>query len=150
MSILIFISRALRTSDVTTITFDHERFNGQCLHLNASWFETQPVDKLLSWSRISSVSTCKCTNRNCIWPQLAATKFLRVKRLRQVTYEYIIKYVVDAVAANAPGYTAACRLIVKPLVLDVPTCTAMCLSRHNDARDPSSERWKFGTEMAGI
>ena len=46
-------------------------------------------------------------------------------------------------AANIPVYTAACRLILKPLVLDVPTCNAGCLSRHNDARDP------IGREMAG-
>ena len=46
-------------------------------------------------------------------------------------------------AANAPRYTAARRLIVRPLVLDVPTCTARCLSRHNDVRDPNSVRWNY-------
>jgi len=77
----------------------------QCVHLRASWFETQPADKLVSWLRISSVSTYKCMNRNCIWPSdafsthicspfmiillLDATKLSQVKRLRQVTYEYI-------------------------------------------------------------
>ena len=49
-------------------------------------------------------------------------------------------------AANAPGYTAACRLIVRPLVLDVPTCTARCLSCHNDARVKGRT---IGQEMAG-
>jgi len=34
-----------------------------------------------------------------------------------------------------------------PLPLDVPTFVARCLHVHNDARDPSSERWNRGREM---
>jgi len=30
---------------------------------------------------------------------------------------------------------------------DVPTFVARCLHVHNDARDPSSERWNCGQEM---
>jgi hypothetical protein len=45
--------------------------------------------------------------------------------------------------ANAPGCTAACRLIVQPEILDVQTCTTRCPARHNDASDPNSERWNY-------
>ena len=38
---------------------------------------------------------------------------------------------------------ATCRLIVNAYSLDVPTRTARCLSRHNNARDPSSKRWNY-------
>ena len=55
----------------------------------------------------------------------------------------VIVVVCRVPAANAPTFTEDCRLIVKPLVLDVPTCTARCLSHHDDARDPSSERWNY-------
>jgi len=34
-----------------------------------------------------------------------------------------------------------------PPPLDVPTFVARCLHVHNDARDPSSERWNCGREM---
>jgi hypothetical protein len=34
-----------------------------------------------------------------------------------------------------------------PLPLDVPTFVARCLHVHNNARDPSSERWNCGREM---
>jgi len=34
-----------------------------------------------------------------------------------------------------------------PLPLDVPTFIARCLHVHNNARDPSSERWNCGREM---
>jgi hypothetical protein len=44
--------------------------------------------------------------------------------------------------ADAPGCTAACRLIVQPENLDVPTCTTRCSARYNNASDTSSERWK--------
>ena len=37
----------------------------------------------------------------------------------------VVVVVCRVLAANAPGYTTACRLIVKPLVLDVPTSTAV-------------------------
>ena len=57
-------------------------------------------------------------------------------------FEYSV-VVCRVPAANVPGYTAACRLILRPLVLRFPTCTARCLLRHNDARDPSSERWNY-------
>ena len=64
------------------------------------------------------------------------------------TYVVVVVVVVVVVyrvpAANAPGYTAACRLIVKPLVSDVPTCIARCLSHHSDARGGT-----IGREMAG-
>ena len=33
-----------------------------------------------------------------------------------------------------------------PLFLDVPTSAARCLHAHNDARDPSSERWNCVSE----
>jgi len=46
-----------------------------------------------------------------------------------------------------PGCTAALRLTVEPFnppyVLDVPTFAARCLHVHNDARDPSNERWNL-------
>jgi hypothetical protein len=48
--------------------------------------------------------------------------------------------------ANSPGCTAACRLIVQPEILDVPTCTTRYPARHNDTSDPSSERWKYWGE----
>ena len=70
-------------------------------------------------------------------PQILAQKII------WVVVVVIVVVLCRVPAANAPRYTAACRLIVKPLVLDVPTCTARCLSRHNDARDPSSERWNY-------
>jgi hypothetical protein len=46
-------------------------------------------------------------------------------------------------AANAPGCTAACRLIVQPEILYVPTCTTRCPAHHNYASDPSSEMWNY-------
>jgi hypothetical protein len=45
--------------------------------------------------------------------------------------------------ADAPECTAAYRLIAQPEILDVPTCTTRCPARHNDASDPSSERWNY-------
>ena len=36
-----------------------------------------------------------------------------------------------------------------PSPLDIPTFVASCLHVHNDARDPSSERWNCGREMSG-
>ena len=43
--------------------------------------------------------------------------------IRKVMYYGCVVAVCSVPAANAPGYTAGCRLIVNPLVLDVPTCT---------------------------
>ena len=37
-----------------------------------------------------------------------------------------------------------------PLPLKVPTFAARCLYVHNDARDPSSERWKYGREICPV
>ena len=37
-----------------------------------------------------------------------------------------------------------------PPPLDVPTFAARCLYVHNDARDPSSERWKCGRERCPV
>jgi len=39
-----------------------------------------------------------------------------------------------------------CHCFLPPL--DVPTFAARCLFVRNDARDPSSERWKSGREIA--
>jgi hypothetical protein len=36
-----------------------------------------------------------------------------------------------------------------PPPLDIPTFVARCLHIHNNARDPSSERWNCGQEMSG-
>jgi hypothetical protein len=41
-----------------------------------------------------------------------------------------------APAANAPGHTAASRLIVLPYAFDVPACTARRPHIHDDVRDP--------------
>ena len=37
-----------------------------------------------------------------------------------------------------------------PPPLDVPTFAARCLYVHNDARDPSSERWNCGREICPV
>ena len=37
-----------------------------------------------------------------------------------------------------------------PPPLDVPTFAARCLYVRNDARDPNSERWKYGLEICPV
>jgi hypothetical protein len=45
--------------------------------------------------------------------------------------------------ADAPGWTTACRFIVQPEILDIPTCNTRRPACHNDASDPNSERWNY-------
>jgi hypothetical protein len=45
--------------------------------------------------------------------------------------------------SQGSGCTAAIRLIVHPVFLEVPTVAARFLHILRDARDPSSERWKL-------
>jgi hypothetical protein len=45
--------------------------------------------------------------------------------------------------ANVPGCTTACRLIVQPEILDVPTCTTRCPAGHTDDSDPSLEKMEL-------
>jgi hypothetical protein len=81
------------------------------------------------------------------------------KREKQFWEDFVMKKCTEldffylwVPVANAPGCTAACRLIVQPEILDVPTCTTRCPACHNDASDPSSERretaGKFGLKVA--
>jgi hypothetical protein len=51
--------------------------------------------------------------------------------------------------ADAPGCTAACTLIVKPEIIDVPTCTTRCPARQNDASDLAVKGGIIGREVAG-
>jgi hypothetical protein len=46
---------------------------------------------------------------------------------------------VCLVVTSGPGCTAAIRLIVRPVFLEVPTVAVRCLHVLRDARDPSSE-----------
>jgi len=55
----------------------------------------------------------------------------------------VVVLVCRVPSVNAPGYTAACRLIINPYSLDFPTHTARYLSHYNDTRSRSSERWKY-------
>ena len=57
----------------------------------------------------------------------------------------ILLYYGRVPATNAPGCTAVEGLLYKRWSLVVPICTARCLSRHNDARDPSK---KWPTNLA--
>ena len=52
-------------------------------------------------------------------------------------------------AANAPAYTAACKLIIRPLVLDVPTYTARCLHVTTMLETVAVKGGTVGREMAG-
>jgi hypothetical protein len=45
---------------------------------------------------------------------------------------------------------AYCTTLSPPHVLDVPTSAARCLHARNDARDPSSERWKYVGENVPV
>ena len=49
-----------------------------------------------------------------------------------------------------PGQVLGGSLPLFPPPLDVPTFAARCLYVRNDARDPSSERWKCGRESCPV
>jgi hypothetical protein len=55
----------------------------------------------------------------------------------------LLLLVVIRARSQGPGGTAAIRLIVHPIFLEVPTVAVICLHVLRDARDPSSERWNF-------
>jgi hypothetical protein len=42
-----------------------------------------------------------------------------------------------------PDVPQSAGLSYNPEISDVPTCTTRCPARHNDASDPSSERWSY-------
>jgi hypothetical protein len=45
---------------------------------------------------------------------------------------YLSVFLCWVPVANAPGCTAACKLIVQTEILEFPTCTTRCPTRHND------------------
>jgi hypothetical protein len=79
------------------------------------------------------------------------TKYLNKKWMKQNTIKQMFYCTLICVfccfflmlgsGSSCPRCTSTCRLIVKPEILDVPTCTTRCPVRLNDARDPPSERW---------